>query len=62
MGNLAGSVEFFSQLSEGELAVTLDVGLTYVLRDNIQPDCGCNFGVTEAAEDFNPFVGFSMRY
>jgi len=61
MGNLTGSVEFFSQLSEGE-PITPDVGLTYALRDNIQPECGCNFGVTEAAEDFNPFVGFSMRY
>lgn len=62
IGNLAGYGEFFSQLSEGELAITLDVGLTYALTENIQLDAGCNFGVTEAAEDFNPFVGFSVRY
>lgn len=55
-------VEFFSQLSEGELAITLDAGMTYALTENIQLDCGCNFGVTEVAEDFNPFVGFSVRY
>lgn len=61
-GNLSGYVEFFSQLSEGELAITLDAGLTYALTEDIQLDCGCNFGVTEAAEDFNPFVGFSIRY
>lgn len=62
VGNLAGYVEFFSQLSEGELVVTLDTGLTYALTEDIQLDCGCNFGVTEAAEDFNPFVGLSMRF
>ena len=62
IGNLAGYVEFFSQLSESELTITLDAGLTYALTEDIQLDCGCNFGVTEAAEDFNPFVGFSVRY
>lgn len=62
IGNLAGYGEFFSQLSEGELIITLDAGLTYALTENIQLDCGCNFGVTEAAEDFNPFVGLSMRF
>jgi len=61
-GNLAGYGEFFSQVSGGELTATLDAGLTYALTDDIQLDCGCNFGVTEAAEDFNPFVGFSVRY
>lgn len=39
-----------------------EAGVTYALTENIQLDCGCNFGVTEAAEDFNPFVGFSVRY
>lgn len=62
IGNLAGYGEFFSQLSEGELIITLDVGLTYALTEDIQLDCGCNFGVTEAAEDFNPFVGLSVRF
>ncbi len=62
VGNLAGYVEFFSQLSQGELAITLDTGVTYALTEDIQLDCGCNFGVTEAAEDFNPFIGLSMRY
>ncbi len=62
IGNLAGYVEFFSLLSEGDLIITLDAGLTYALTENIQLDCGCNFGVTEAADDFNPFVGISMRF
>jgi hypothetical protein len=62
IGNLAGYVEFFSQLSEGDLIITLDAGLTYALTGDIQLDCGCNFGITESAEDFNPFVGLSMRF
>lgn len=62
VGKLAGYVEFFSQLSKEELIITLDTGLTYALTENVQLDCGCNFGVTEAAEDFNPFVGLSMRF
>jgi hypothetical protein len=62
IGHLAGYVEFFSQLSEGDLIITLDAGLAYALTEDIQLDCGCNFGVTEAADDFNPFVGISMRF
>ena len=62
IGNLAGYVEFFSQLTQGDLIITLDAGLTYALTEDIQLDCGCNFGATEAAEDFNPFVGISMRF
>ena len=62
IGNLEGYVEFFSQLTQGDLIITLDAGLTYALTEDIQLDCGCNFGVTEAAEDFNPFVGISMRF
>jgi hypothetical protein len=38
------------------------VGFTYALGENLQLDGGCNFGVTEAAPDFNPFVGFSFRH
>ena len=62
VGDLSGYVEFFSQVSDGDLIITLDAGLTYALNENVQLDCGCNFGVTEAAEDFNPFVGVSVRY
>lgn len=62
VGNLAGYGEFFSQLSDGELIITLDAGLTYALTEDIQLDFGCNFGVTEAAEDFQPFVGLSIRF
>jgi hypothetical protein len=65
IGKLGGYVEFFSSVStQGDTGWTgmVDVGFTYPLTDNIQLDYGCNFGVTRAAEDFNPFVGISMRF
>ena len=37
-------------------------GLTYDLTKNVQLDCGCNFGLTESAPDYQPFVGLSVRY
>ncbi len=39
-----------------------DAGLTYGLTDNVQLDCGCNFGLTESAPDYQPFVGLSVRF
>lgn len=65
VGNLGGYVEFFSSVStqqDSEWVGTVDVGLTYALTKNIQLDCGCNFGVTRVADDYNPFVGISMRF
>ncbi len=64
VGNLGGYVEFFSEVSaEGGASWigTVDLGLTYRLTDNIQFDLGINIGVTEAADDFNPFIGVSWR-
>ena len=43
-------------------AVMLDTGVTYALNDNVQLDMGMNVGVTEAADDFQPFVGITYRY
>ena len=40
----------------------VDVGWTYALRENVQLDCGCNFGVTRSAPDFGPFAGLSFRF
>lgn len=42
--------------------VVLGGGLTYALTKNLQLDGGVNFGVTNAADRFNPFVGFSQRF
>lgn len=39
-----------------------DAGLTYAVSDNTQVDFGCNFGITESAPDYQPFVGLSLRF
>lgn len=64
IGNLAGYAELFSELLDTSLdaVVTLDVGFCYSLTEDIMLDVGVNFGVTDAADDFNPFAGLSMRF
>jgi hypothetical protein len=64
-GKLGGYVEFFSEASaeRGSRWVgTVDFGLTYGLTDTIQLDAGINVGVTQSADDLNPFIGLSMRF
>jgi hypothetical protein len=64
-GNLGGYVEFaalFTPESNAEWQGQLGVGLTYGVNADVQLDLGCNFGVTRAAPDFNPFVGITLRY
>lgn len=39
-----------------------DAGLTYGVTDDVQLDLGCNFGLTRAAPDFQPFAGLSVRF
>lgn len=65
VGALSGYVEFFSEVSaeSGSRWVgTVDLGLTYGLTKNIQLDTGINLGVTDAADNLNPFVGVSWRF
>lgn len=62
---LAAYVEIFSAVSNEPHAgwiATFDCGVTYRLSENIQLDTGVNVGLTEAADDLNPFVGLSLRY
>ena len=65
VGRLGGYVEFFSEVGT-ERAMpwvgTVDLGLTYGLTENVQLDAGINLGVTESADDFNPFIGLSVRF
>jgi len=64
-GGLSGYLEFFSNLSterDANWVATFDFGFTYALRRNVQLDAGLNVGLTEAAYDWNPFVGLSVRY
>ena len=65
VGNLGGYVEFFSEVStedEDDWVGTIDVGFTYSLTDDIQLDAGINIGVTQSADDVNPFLGISWRF
>lgn len=65
IGRLAGYVEFFSLVStapESPWQGQADIGFTYALNKHTQLDFGCNFGVTRSAPDFNPFLGFSLRF
>jgi hypothetical protein len=43
-------------------AVVLGTGITYQVSKNVQLDAGTNFGVTSAADRFNPFVGIAVRF
>lgn len=45
-----------------DFIATFDTGLKYLLTENIQLDAGVNIGLTQAADDFQPFVGLSMRF
>lgn len=64
-GKLSGYVEFFSDISteqHAEWIGTVDVGLEFLVTENIQLDCGCNFGVTPAADDEHVFSGITVRF
>ncbi len=65
IGDLGGYVEFFSAIStesQQPWVGTVDCGLTYGLTKNIQLDAGVNIGVTESADNWNPFLGVSVRF
>ena len=64
-GKLEGYAEFYSEVSaerEARWIGTADFGMTYKVTDNLQLDAGINIGVTESADDLNPFVGVSWRF
>lgn len=63
--SLGAYVEFFSEVpveNSRDWVGSVDVGITYALTDNVQLDAGVNFGVTDAADDLNPFLGISVRF
>lgn len=62
---LGAYVEFFSEVPSGRAAEwigTVDGGLVFSVTENFKLDAGVNIGVTAAAEDWNPFLGFSVRF
>ena len=65
IGKLSGYLEFFSDISTESHSAwvgTVDTGLEFLVTENIQLDYGCNFGVTRAADNFNPFAGITVRF
>jgi hypothetical protein len=65
IGKVSGYLEFFSEIStesHSGWVGTVDAGLEFLVSENVQLDCGCNFGVTRAADDFNPFAGITVRF
>jgi hypothetical protein len=64
-GKFSGYVEFFSDIStesHSGWVGTVDTGLEFLVTKNLQLDGGCNFGVTHAADNFNPFTGITVRF
>ena len=65
LGKLSGYTEFFSDFSTEPHAGwigTVDIGLEFLVTDNVQLDCGCNIGVTQAADTAHAFSGITMRF
>ena len=66
VGDLGMYVEFFSAViteeEDSPWIGTVDVGFTYGFTPNLQLDFGVNIGVTDSADDWNPFLGLSYRY
>lgn len=65
IGKLSGFVEFFSNFtteSHSSWVGTVDTGLEYLVTKNLQLDLDCYFGVTPAADDYNPFAGITVRF
>ncbi len=62
---LSAYVEFYSVVTGTSSAIHaafFDTGLAYQILPNASVDFGCNFGLTRAAPDYQPFVGFTVRF
>lgn len=65
VATLAGYAEFFGKASDeagAGYAATFDMGLTYIFSEHWQLDAGVNIGITDAADDLNPFLGLSAKF
>lgn len=65
VGDLNGYIEYIgvTDTCHGTGYVSLlGGGLTYGVNDNVQLDCGVNFGLSGEADDFNFFAGISVRH
>jgi hypothetical protein len=65
IGDLDGYLEFYRAVSaedDSRWVGTFDLGITYAWTENVQLDAGVNIGVTDSADDVNPFIGLSYRF
>src|SRR5262249_34429913 len=65
IGALEYHVEFFSRVStqqNSDWVGTFDTWLTYKLNKNLVLDAGVYIGVTQAADDWHPWVGMTKRF
>lgn len=63
-GELGGYLEVATLISnedDADLIATFDMGLTYGLSEDVQLDGGVNIGLTDEADDVNPFLGVTFR-
>ena len=63
--NLSASIEFFSSVGTDVNTppiYTLDTALIYAITDNVQLDCGVDFGLNKAAPNLQVFTGLSQRF
>lgn len=60
----SGYVEFWALVDTTEPDAwqgTFDLGLNFLINDNLKLDLGLNVGLTDTAPDWEPFVGLSWR-
>ena len=65
IGKFSAYAELFSNVSNEPHAgwvATFDCGVAYRVTRDVQLDAGINIGLTDAADDLNPFIGLSLRY
>lgn len=65
VGTLNAYGELFTRSSTEKSAgwvATFDMGLTWMPSPDVQFDTGVNIGLTDAADDWNPFLGLSVRW
>lgn len=65
VGALAGYIEYIGILSTdsaSEYPALVGLGITCGLGPDVQLDAGINIGLTDAADDLNPFIGMTVRF
>ena len=62
LGLYVETVAAFPGEKAGDFVAQADIGWTYSPNGNLQFDIGANFGLNDAAPDFNPFLGVSVRF